>query len=412
MKMNLKKQSLLNWVMISASAIILASCNKALPDPTPIVYPDANPVATTIGEEINTNPNYSFYKAALAKAGMSNLLTDVNSVFTVFIPSNAAFVASGIPSIAAINAMPAANVGALVQYSIIPGQQYLSGNFTGQPNTQLPTVMKIGTIPGTPLPLQNSTFITKSGVGSWLNTMPIIAFDIKFKNGVVHNLGALVSPPTAVLKDIMYANPDLAYYKAAIARADSGQVPGTTGSFDYLLSYGVTNMTVLAPNNAAFQTLIYGLAYSGYLATRPQPYTPVDYATADAMANGAVAAGPVFLASNNVTTAMVRGIMAYHFLASDKGAGYQPNIRMFSNNFPTTPGFYKTLVNSSVAVHPGVMAQATFTGPFVSSLKFTGMGTFPPGGAPFSGAAANAVTKDGHGVNGVYYILDKVLLPQ
>jgi hypothetical protein len=65
-----------------------------------------------------------------------------------------------------------------------------------------------------------------------------------------------------------------------------------------------------------------------------------------------------------------------------------------------------------VAAHPGLMAQATFTGPFVTDLKFTGLGTFPPGGAPFSGAPATAVSLDNHGINGVYYVIDKVLLPQ
>ncbi len=107
--------------------------------------------------------------------------------------------------------------------------------------------------------------------------------------------------------------------------------------------------------------------------------------------------------------------MAYHFLATNAGAGFQPNIRAFSVNFTSTPTAYTTLVNSVVAVHPGVMAQATFTaGPVqvVSSLKFTGLGTFPPGGAPYSGTPSNAVKMDQHAVNGVYHIIDAVLLPQ
>ncbi|MEO6844705.1 MAG: hypothetical protein ABI184_06000, partial [Ginsengibacter sp.] len=110
--------------------------------------------------------------------------------------------------------------------------------------------------------------------------------------------------------------------------------------------------------------------------------------------------------------ATVQGILVYHFLATNIGAGFQPNIRVFSNNFSATPTFYTTLVNSVVAVHPGILAQATFTGPFVTSLKFTGLGTFPPGGAPYSGTPANAISLDNNEVNGVYYVIDKVLLPQ
>ncbi len=68
--------------------------------------------------------------------------------------------------------------------------------------------------------------------------------------------------------------------------------------------------------------------------------------------------------------------------------------------------------DSAYATHPGILAQATFSGPFVSSLQFSGVGTFPPGGAPFSDSPAKAVSLDNNAVNGVYYVIDKVLLPQ
>ena len=115
-----------------------------------------------------------------------------------------------------------------------------------------------------------------------------------------------------------------------------------------------------------------------------------------------------------LTASKVRGIIVYHFLATpnpNTGA-YQPNIRAFSVNFSSTPSFITTLINSVAPTHPGILTQATFTGPFVTSLKFTGLGTFPPGGAPYSGGAATAISLNNHAVNSVYYIIDKVLLPQ
>ena len=117
-------------------------------------------------------------------------------------------------------------------------------------------------------------------------------------------------------------------------------------------------MTVLAPNNAAFQTLIFGLVYGKVLALTGDP------AIANAQAAGAVAAGPAFLSTNNISTADVRAIIAYHILAAANTAGvYQPAYRAFSVNFSSTPTYVKTLVNSSFAAHPGILAQATFTGP-------------------------------------------------
>ncbi|MDP4285966.1 MAG: hypothetical protein Q8891_16250 [Bacteroidota bacterium] len=65
-----------------------------------------------------------------------------------------------------------------------------------------------------------------------------------------------------------------------------------------------------------------------------------------------------------------------------------------------------------MAIHPGVKAQATFSGPFVTNLQFIGYGTFSSGGARYSGVPANAVSMDQHSVNGVCHIIDAVLLPQ
>jgi uncharacterized surface protein with fasciclin (FAS1) repeats len=255
-----------------------------------------------------------------------------------------------------------------------------------------------------------NTFPLRGTPYSYVNNVPVTAVDQAASNGVIHHVGALVAPPQATLKTMIAAEPTLSYFRAAIARADSGSVG--LNKLDSLLNYGVTNMTILAPNDAAFQTLVFGLAFQGYLSTRPMPYNATDTANAVATANGAVAAGPAFLSTNNVTTALVKGIMAYHFLASNASGSYIPSIRVFSVDLPASvPTFIKTLVNTSIAVHPGVMATATFTGPVVSSLKFSSYGTFPPGGAAFS-YTANTVAMDKHAVNGVYHIIDKVLLPQ
>ena len=406
----IKKHTASKIALFCATAILAVSCNKDLPEAIPIPAPDANPVATTIGAEINTNPDYSFYKAAATRVGILPLLSDSSKVFTVFLPNNAAFIASGIPSVAAIGALPIASVGGIVQYSFIPGQQYTAAQIpTAFPNVQLPTFLTIGLLPGTTVPIQMSVFPSKRGSSVWVNTMPVTAADMKFRNGTIHLVGGLVAPPSAVLKDVIATKPDLSYFRAAVVRADSGQNLTTTASLNYLLAYPVTNMTILAPNDDAFKALIFGSVYSYLVGVGTPP------ATAQAQATALSATPDVFqnpALFGVLTAATVKGILAYHFLATNAGSGFQPNIRVFSNNFETTPSFYKTLVNSSVAVHPGIMAQATFTGPFVSTLKFTGMGTFPPGGAPFSGAAATATSKDNLAVNGIFHIIDKVLLPQ
>ena len=419
MKINkVKFQLMAKAFLVISVAAFFAACNKPLPDAVPIIYPDTNSSDQTIGDKISADTTYSIFLAAATRVGMINNLKDPGKVYTAFIPNNAAFRLSGIPANEVIGMLPITTVGAIVQYALIPGHQYTSADIPGTfPNIQLPTALTIGALPGTPLPLQMTIFPSKGANGFWVNNVPVVAPDMKFKNGVIHNVAFIVSPPAKVLKDAIYSDPNLQYFKAAIARADSGTTG--LGSFDYLLGYPVTNMTVLVPNDDAFKQLIYGSIYSYLLPIYGD-------AIADAQAKAFSSTPAVFQDSTLfkvLTARKVRGILAYHFLATKvkktiegkEVEVWEPNIRAFSNNFETTPTFHNTLVNSAdtlTFIHPGIIAQATFTGPFVSSLKFTGLGTFPPGGAPYSGAPAMTISKDNIAVNGVYYVIDKVLLPQ
>ncbi len=415
MKINSIKIGTISKAYLLLSLVItIASCNKDIPDATPIIYPLINSSTTSIGTLINTDTTYSFFKAAATKYTAATKddvlkrLSDSTNVFTVFLPNNAAFRASGIPSIAALNTLPVTSLGGIVGYAIIPGRQYSTAEVPVTfPNIQLPSSITIAPLPGTPLPLKLSTFPSKRANGFWDNNIPVLMHDIKMQNGVVHLVAGIVAPPSQVLKAAIYSDPNLTFFKAAIARADSGQTG--LNKIDSLLGYAVTNMTVLAPTDTAFKSLLFGSIY-GALLQKGYPQSTA-YSTASALsASPDVFSNPVLFDVLTATT--VRGLIVYHFLATNVGAGFQPNIRAFSINFSSTPTFYTTLVNSVLAVHPGINAQATFAGPFVVSLRFTGLGTFPPGGAPYSGTPAKAISMDHHAVNGVYHIIDRVLLPQ
>lgn len=410
---NLKNLSVSGLCFLSAMALIFTSCNKALPDATPIIYPPVNNSTTSIGDLLNSDTSFSFFKAAATKVNMLAQFSDLSKVLTTFIPNNDAFRASGIPSVGVVNSLPPTTLGGIVGYSVIPGEQYLSTTIpTTFPNIQLPSSITIGTLPGTPVSLKLSTFPSVSATGFYDNNIPVAKSDMKMSNGVVHVVAAIVAPPSQLLKDAIYNDPNLSYFKAAVARADSGQTG--LNKIDSLLGYAVTNMTVLVPSNAAFGQILFKLIYNALL----QQGVPSGQAGVMAISlsgSPAVFSNPLLFSSLTATT--VRGILVYHFLATDQGAGFQPNIRVFSNNFSSTPAFYTTLVNSVFAAHPGIMAQATFNGPFVTKLQFTGLGTFPPGPA-YSGGAADAAASptthlfDNHAVNGVYFVINKVLLPQ
>jgi uncharacterized surface protein with fasciclin (FAS1) repeats len=398
-------------LILAAAIMSLTACNKEVEQfaGTPVTPP----AGLSIGETLAATQDDSLFNRMIIKAGMAATLSNKSLGYTLFVPNNAAVIASFGGSLAAanatINALPAASLAGIVKYNMIPQKLMTTQIVHTFPNMQMPTDIILD--PTNPF-VRMTSFPSKSGATGttfYYNNAPLTTTDISVANGVIHHTAFIVAPPTRVLKDTIARVSNLSYFRAAVARADSG----STGlsKFDSLLNYPVVNMTVLAPNDAAFQTLVFGLAFQGYLSTRPTPYTLIDSANANTAATGAVAAGPAFLSTNNVTTALVKGIIAYHFLATNAGAGFQPNIRAFSVNFPSTPLAVKTLVNASVAVHPGIMAKATYTGPFVTALTFSSLGSFPPGGAPFS-YTANTVGMDRLAVNGIFHIIDKVLLPQ
>ncbi len=393
-----------------AACAILCSCNKDVQQfPDAVVTP---PSGLAIGETLAATATDSLFYKIILRSGQLQVLNNKASIFTLFVPDNNAVIASFGGTLANANAtigsLPPATCAGIVLYNLLPQNFPAASIPTAFPNVQLPTSIILD--PTNPL-VRMTTFPSKRTAYAYVNNIPIIATDAFVANGVIHHTAAVVAPPTTVLAGLIYTDTTLSYFTAAVARGDSGQVG--LNKFDSLFKYAVTNMTVLAPNNAAFRKLIYGIAFT---TARKQG---ADSTMADAQAKGAVAAGPNIFKSpaffGVLSAATVRGILAYHLLASANSSGvYQPNIRVFTNNFSSTPTFVPTLVNASVPItlQPGVLVQATFTGPFATNVTFRGAGTFPSGGTPYSGTPATIVKADKHAVNGVLQVTDNVLLPQ
>lgn len=391
MKLTSHMKKIISYSLVAL--LLLSSCNKDISAPVPNTFP--TPTGQSIGEIINTDANYSMLKHALTRAGLLTAVTNKNSVFTLFAPSNAAFTVSGIPSTAVIDALPLAQLTAILNYHIIPGQKVSSSLIpTTFPNIQMPTGLVFPSPNTSPL-VRFSIFPSRRGSAVWANNIPVTAADIAVANGVMHQVAAIVAPPSKLLLDTIKNDPDLDYFEAALVRADSGLSTAAAPSFQYYLGNPSiapgANFTVFAPNNAAFQALIYFLVYQQVFALTGSA------ATADAQASGAVAAGPAFLSTNNVTTALVRGVVAYHIMTQ----------RAFAVNFSSTATNYPTFVNASIPTHPGIAVSSTITGGFASALSVKGVGN------PSAAAAIpTAAGVDRPAVNGVFYKINQVLLPQ
>lgn len=378
----------------------MVSCNKDLEQP--VAKAESG---QSIGNVISTNPSYSIFFAAVTRAGLLPILNDTSNNITVFVPDDNAMTISGFP-LAVINAVPVTTLTSVLQYHII-GTKVPSSLFTGVfPNLRIPTSLALD--PTNAL-VRMSTFPSKLTSFAYVNGTPVTAADQVFNNGIIHNVATVLAPPSATLKTMIAGEATLKYFRAAVTRADVG----STGlsRLDSLLNFGVTNMTVLTPNDAAMQPVLKGILTLGFIQLGLSPFSADSLA---ALKSSVDSLGSASAGFNIVPVASVRGIIAYHFLATNSTGSFTPNIRVFSVNVPAAANsFVKTLVNGSFATHPGILALATFgASPVPTAVTFTGLGTFPSGGAPFSSPAANVVTKDKHAVNGVYHIIDRVLLPQ
>ena len=388
-------------LILLSTCLFLSACNKVVVESAPVTFPEQATSPTLAKLLDKSDSSLTYFKAAVVKAGMLSMLDDINTSYTIFAPTNDAFILSGIPSVAVINSLPTASVAGLVSYHIVP-QKVLSQNIPESfPNFEYPTVLNptTGTSGFNPL-VRLTSFPSKRGTSAWVNNIPVTEVNANAVNGVMHKVYTLVSPPSKYLWDSISTSRDLTYLKAAIIRADSG-VAVQNRLQTALGSFGV-NLTILAPTNLAFQTLLTGAIYKS-LVLQGMPAATA-YPTAQYLASTPdVYSNPALYGALSAQT--VKGILVYHILGVSI-----PGIRVFSVNLPTTPTSIKTLLNGAIAAHPGLLANATFSGPFVGAATFKGAANTTASNLIIN--PLNPFATDQHFINGVIMKIDQVLLPQ
>jgi uncharacterized surface protein with fasciclin (FAS1) repeats len=417
-------------LLIAAVSVFCTACNKLELDPVPTTpAADNNPTLAALIDA----PDFSLLKAAVVKAGLLTTLQNPAGRYTLFAPDDAAITASlspilppGVTPAMYIASLDATSAYGLIAYHVIPQEIVAASIRNTFPNFEYPTILNPA--PSVNALLRLSTFPSvRAGVGAWVNNIPISATDIQAVNGVMHKVSRVVMPPSADLWSKIQADPELTYLKAAIARADSGVAPG--GRLQDALNTQVnplalaSNLTIFAPTDAAMAAFITG-AITQALVAQNIPLPTAQMAAAGLVANfgtlivsnpAAIPNIPGFppgigaqLASV-LTPTLAKGIVAYHVLSSQSGTYAPPGIRVFSVNIPTTATNAKTLLNSAVAAHPGVMVQASFAPglPVVASATVKGAAN-----ATASNVIIGQLSSDLHYVNGVIHKIDQVLLPQ
>lgn len=369
-----------NLLVVALGTSVMVSCNKdveaPVPNPTPAV-----PQGSTVADIINNNPNYTLLKHAVTRAnnaGINAALANRTGIYTVFAPDNAAFARIGVTSTAVIDALfSPATLTQILNYHIIPGQAYTSALIpTTFPNVQLPTAFIIPAPNTNPL-VRFSAFPSRRGSTAWANNAPVAAADIPAANGVIHSIAVPLLPPSRVLLDTLNRDPEFSFLIAAVVRADSDLPSTSTSRFQYALSEPLASLTVFAPTNDAFRAYI-NAATGGAIPINAPDATFIGFI-------------------NTLPPTTLKGLIAYHILGQ----------RAFNVNFATTATSYPTLLNSNVPTHPGVSVTATLSSGFGAGLSVKGVAN-----ATAASAIGTAAGFDRMAINGVFYKINQILLPQ
>ena len=127
----------------------------------------------------------TFLVAAVVKSGLAPVLADPANNFTIYAPTDAAFIAAGFPNVAAVSAAPAATLAAVLLNHAVG-----TGRFTSQYTTNTAMTAGGGTL--TYGPFTNGTFTVKSnGITTPAN---MVIPDILCSNGVVHVIDRVLLP--------------------------------------------------------------------------------------------------------------------------------------------------------------------------------------------------------------------------
>jgi uncharacterized surface protein with fasciclin (FAS1) repeats len=211
--------------IISAFLIILSSCNKD-EDETP-----------TISGLISDRSSLTTLNTAIIKGGLVAKLNGTEQL-TFLAPTNDAFAAAEITP-AVLEGLPSNDVANILYYHVIPGK-ILAADMPAGPNA------KVLTYNG------DSVFVTKNINGVFVNGIKVSEPDVLVSNGVIHTLSEGVLKPAPGNTLVTAAANGLDSLVKALNYAATGA--GGDPSLATFISNDL--LTVFAPSNAAFTTLL------------------------------------------------------------------------------------------------------------------------------------------------------------
>lgn len=227
--MNKLKSNFRIFAILFAVVAFTTACTKDDDNPAPIVQEQQ-----TIVDIASANPDFSILVAALDKAGLAGVLNG-DGPFTVFAPTNQAFIDAGISSLDGLSAEALTPIllnhvvqGKIMSTDLAAGDNYApTENATGPGNTKI------------------SLYINNSNGVVINNDAKVTTANIEASNGVIHVIDKVISADVDVV-DIALQNSKFSSLVAALQAADGNLVSVLQGDGPF---------TVFAPTNDAFAAI-------------------------------------------------------------------------------------------------------------------------------------------------------------
>ncbi|MCB2377546.1 fasciclin domain-containing protein [Hymenobacter sp. BT635] len=254
-----------NWfrplllVLCSALSLSLASCSDDDNEDAMVTPPAQNIVQVAQG-----NAAFSALVAAVTKADLAATLSGAGP-FTVFAPTNDAFAKLAPPFNTAANitaitdAAQISQLRGILLYHVLGANVKAADIATGASSAT--TARPATTVGGTAIN-DNRVYLTKNGTGVFINgSTRVVTPDVAASNGTIHAIDNVLMPPSQTIAEIVAASATRATAPEFTLLLQALQRPAAAAILTAAGNQGA-NVTVFAPTDAAFRTLLNGAPLS------------------------------------------------------------------------------------------------------------------------------------------------------
>jgi uncharacterized surface protein with fasciclin (FAS1) repeats len=217
-----------------AAVVALQGCGSGTENHKPAPTPEPEPEPMSIVDVAVANGSFTTLVTALEATGLDVTLSDMDSSFTVFAPTDDAFALLGDETITAL-LDDTETLSDILTYHVIGSEIDSTAAISSAGST-------VEMVNG------DSTGLSLDGDSLLVNTVTVTTVDVEADNGVIHVIDAVLIPP------VDKGTPTMNIVDTAVSAGDFGTLVTAlqAAGLDATLADETQSFTVFAPTDAAF----------------------------------------------------------------------------------------------------------------------------------------------------------------